>query len=549
MNSSRTVLALLANVALATTACGVFGSDTPTSAEPATQAPAPDADGGVIEGPKAPPITGPAAQNELTDELGIFVASNGLDIADGTHGHPLATIQAGIDKAKTVGKRVYVCAGLYKQALVIADSISVIGGLDCTNNEWRTGTGVSRIESPTSPAMRAKDIKSATRLEGLDVTAPNATAPGGSSIGLLADHAAALVVARSKIVAGNAMKGDDGGEGIALSNAATVNGSAGLDRVQCVFGAGGTSTCAAVTNVNGSFRDWNVPALGVPGSNACVGAPNHVAEAGGRGGNGGLHEYGQVPVPGTNPPQTMLLFHDYAGRLGNAAALYATANAPDARTGAPGIDGTDGKNGAATGTLSADGYVPADGTNGSDGATGSGGAGGNGADPTEATPKADGAVWRGWGGAGGGAGGCPGLAGKAGKGGGASIAALLIEGAVTFDGSELVAGQGGTGGLGALGSPPTAGGAPGNNPRADIPALSGKPGGRGGAAGISGNGGSGPSAGIAHVGAAPNLVGANKIAPGAGGAEIQVRSRTDGLGVTKTVPATPAGASKAILPL
>ncbi|MBF5067312.1 hypothetical protein G6O45_29365, partial [Salmonella enterica subsp. enterica serovar Istanbul] len=98
-----------------------------------------------------------------------------------------------------------------------------------TNNEWRTGSGVSRIESPTSPAIRAKDIKSATRLEGLDVNAPNATAPGGSSIGLLADHATALVVARTKIVAGNAMNGENGTEGTQLSHAATANGASEVE--------------------------------------------------------------------------------------------------------------------------------------------------------------------------------------------------------------------------------------------------------------------------------------------------------------------------------
>jgi len=398
----------------------------------------------------------------------------------------------------------------------------VIGGLDCTKLEWRTGSGVSRVESPTSPAILAKDIKSATRLEGLDVNAPNATAPSGSSIGLLADHATALVVARTKIVAGDAMKGDDGPEGAQLSNAATAAGVTGNNSIQC-----GSSTCAPVKDANtGVTVYWKIQGLTPGGTNTCVGGAAHVAESGGSGGSGGLHRYGYVGMP------AFLLFHDYGGRFGNST----------------GYDGTDGPSGAAVGTVSVDGYVPADGVNGADGATGHGGAGGNGVDPDNATPATDGAVWRGWMAASGGAGGCPGLAGAAGKGGGASIAALLDESPVTFDASELVSGQGGGGGLGALGSAPTLGGAAGVNPRPDLPALNAQPGGRGGIAGVSGNGGNGPSAAIAHLGAAPILIGANKTTPGAGGAEIQERSTT-AFGITKTVAATPAGVSKAILPL
>lgn len=537
-SSSRIVLALLANLALAGTACGVFSSDdSPSSPETPQPQPQPGADGGVVDGPKAPPVGGPAAQNELTDELGVFVASNGFDGADGTHGQPLATIQAGIDKAKTVGKRVYVCAGTYTQALVLADSISVIGGLDCTKFEWRTGSGVSRIESPTSPAILAKNITSATRLEGLDVNAPNATAPSGSSIGLLADHATALVVARTKIVAGDAMKGDDGAAAVQLSNAATADGVTGNNSFLC-----GNSTCAPVKNpITGATLYWNIPALTPGGTNTCVGGAGQVAESGGRGGSGGLHQYDKTGTVG------VFALRDYRGQNDNSTS-YGRTNTPDVRTGAAGADGMDGQNGAAVGTVSADGYVPGDGVNGADGATGHGGAGGNGLDPTEASPVTEGAVWRGWMAESGGAGGCPGLAGAAGKGGGASIAALLHESPVTFDSSELVSGQGGGGGLGALGSAPTVGGAAGVNPRPDLTALNAQPGGRGGLAGVSGNGGNGPSAAIAHRGAAPILIGANKTTFGAGGAEIPARSTTS-FDITKTIAATPAGASQAILPL
>ena len=523
--SASAFAALLANLAFAAAGCSVFGGDDDPAGAPAadTATPARD-DGG--DAPKAPPVGGPATPSELTDALGVFVSPAGSASADGTHANPLATIQAGIDQAKRVGKRVYVCAGTFREALVLADSISVIGGLDCTNNEWRVGSGVSRIESPSSPAIRATDITSATRLEGLDVNAPNAATPSGSSIGMLAYHASGIVVARTKIVAGNAMKGDDGGEGTQLSNAATANGGNVTASIQCV--AGGTCERSPIKN------DWAPPSGGAQGDNTCVGAPGFVAQSGGYGGSGGLYK---VVLSGAAAGVAFELYRGFT---------YATSSGVHDLTSAAGDNGSDGAN-ATTGAISREGYAPADGTNGKNGATGSGGAGGDGFGP--GSPQVVDQLWRGWGGAGGGAGGCPGLAGTAGKGGGASIAALLVESPITFEATELLTGQGGAGGQGTFGSAPTAGGLAGANPYASTyPMLSAKPGGRGGAAGISGNGSSGPSAGIAHVGAAPKLLGANKITPGTGGAAIAARSRST-LGVTKTIPATPAGLSKDILAL
>jgi hypothetical protein len=39
------------------------------------------------------------------------------------------------------------------------------------------------------------------------------------------------------------------------------------------------------------------------------------------------------------------------------------------------------------------------------------------------------------------------------------------------------------------------------------------------------------------------------MVPGAGGTAVDARSRTDALGITKTIPATPAGLSKDVLTL
>ena len=122
---------------------------------------------------------------------------------------------------------------------------------------------------------------------------------------------------------------------------------------------------------------------------------------------------------------------------------------------------------------------------------------------------------------------------------------------MTFDGATLTSGLGGDAGQGTLGSTPLPGGVrnnpeiPGQNPTL-APAL-GHDGGRGGAAGISTNGGSGPSAAIAHSGAAPVVAGGSAMAHGGGGAAIAERSQVVLGGLTKTIPATPAGAAQDIL--
>ena len=392
---------------------------------------------------------------------------------------------------------------------------------------WHVGAAHSRVDSPTNPAIRAFDITTATRIEGLDVFAPDANAPSGSSIGLIADHAAALTVASSKITAGNAAKGADGADGPQLVNAPTVNGSAGWDQRNCTAGGGCNHD-----GLRPTF--WALPPRGQHGENVCVGAPGFVGEPGGFGGSGGLYE---IDLVGTQSLPEL-----YQGRT-----TYMFENGEHARTSAAGTDGLDGTSAPSTFAISRAGFVSASGIAGKNGTPGFGGRGGDGYGSNTSDPRV-GDVWTGWTGAGGGAGGCPGLAGTAGQGGGASIAAVLVDSALTFDGAELVAGKGGTGGLGSFGSAPTAGGAPGANSNSAIPTRSGQPGGRGGAAGISGNGASGPSLGIAYTGTKPVISASTKVTQGAAAPAIDARSRTT-LGVSKTIPATPAGIAKDILAL
>lgn len=523
-SSAVAFAALVANLAFVGTGCSSYDSASePTTADPA----APTRDNAAADVPKAPPVGGTPSPNELTDELGVFVSTGGQPNAEGTHARPLASIQAGIALAKRGGKRVYVCSGTFHETLAVADSISVIGGLDCTASEWRVGATRTRVESPSSPAVLAANITSATRLEGLDIVAPNATEPSASSIGLLATHASALVIVNTKIASGNGMKGDDGADGVQLANSPTASGGPSTIAAACVY----PTTCAFAFNIG-----WFRPLPATAGTNACLGAPGHAALPGGVGGSGGVWE----PVNDVSA----FHFHPYKANPANSSDGGDTNH-----TSAAGTDGTDGDSATANGSMTSDGYTPTNGKAGVDGSPGAGGAGGAGRTPEpDFDPNTAGVtgVWRGMSGAGGGAGGCPGLAGSAGKGGGASIATLLVDSSVTFDNAELRAGHGGDAGHGTLGSAPTAGGSPG--PNVLYSPMNGKSGGRGGAAGVSGNGSSGPSIGIAHTGGAPDIRKTTTITAGGGGAAIPARTRNT-LGVIKTVPATPAGLSKDILAL
>ncbi len=523
----RKFSALFLIVGSLSAACGSSGSGgeapTPTP-DPGTSPPAPGADAAPPPPPKAPVVTGTPDDSEINEMLGIFVAPSGAANGDGSRAHPLATVQAGIDRARLVGKRVYACTGTYKEALVIADSISVIAGLDCSAPIWKTGAARSRIEAPTSPAVRAKDITSPTRLEGLDILAPNATAAGASSIGVFADHSPAITLAKSSVKAGDAASGADGTEGIQLVQSASAVGNSPVPAGKCTIGSGAfkQQRCGLLENVP--------PAGAKGGVSVCLGAPNVSGGPGGNGGTGGLRQAEADPGSLDNIPRWGQVLSP--PQYGDARPLPATL----------GENGADGPSGAANGSLSASGYAGADGVAGADGKGGGGGRGGRGYSPENFLPDALG-VWFGERGEGGGAGGCPGLAGTPGSGGGASIALALIESPMIVDSTQLTAGTGGAGGHGSFGSDPTPGAASG----APLSADSARFGGNGGFAGISTNGSSGPSIGMMHVGPPAGFQAGGRATAGSGGAAIPAQSRTGAFDTVRTIPATPTGESKDIL--
>ena len=455
------------------------------------------ADGG---GPPPVPPPPPTKPNEITEQFGVFVSTEGQANASGTRAAPLASIEAAIARAKNENKKkVFVCEGSYAEALTLADGVSIEGRLDCATPDWKLDTSKHvNLASPSSPAIRATNITSATRIDGFQVTAPDATEPSGSSIAVIAVDSNGLTFAGGSLAAGSAMRGADGTDGMQL-------------KMWIAVGAGRGDEWATAPAVAFEQRQGGSGQVA-----ACLRPDDSVfAQMVGASGDGS----GFFTRASRNDPWATL----------NARSRGAAPVPSGATT--QGVDGTS----ALAGILGAEGYTPGD---GADGTAGSVGRSGKGGAPDELPPPNVIEYGKTYGrsGAGGGAGGCPGLPGTAGKGGGASIALLAIRSPVRLDKVDVSTASGGAGGRGTFGSQPAPGTAGGYDGAAMMYSSPGEGGGR---SGVSGNGAGGPSLAIAYQGGAPVLTQANTTV-GAGGAGIEARSQNG-----KTIPASPAGVSLA----
>jgi hypothetical protein len=472
----------------------------------------------------------------VTEALGVFVSSgSGSASGDGSRSKPLATLSAGIAAAKGSGKRVYACAETYAEALILENGVSVFGSLAC-ESAWKPVTRHATVHSPSSPAARSQGITVVTRVEGIDLTAPDAVASGASSIALVADGSPGLRFHLCTFHGGQGAAGAAGASGVQLVDSPT--GKAGSDGTTA-------GTCSGPTTP--ICEGWHDAQPG--GLNSCSGEVGHDPGPGGSGGSGGRFSAPQLvftwtaftPATGRGLPESATAATAVGGLYGSSLPM----------AGADGSHGPDGVSGGPVGVLSAAGYATANGTVGSAGAPGQGGGGGTGVGLQQLqadfgsryAPGASGFTNTAdaWGapGGGGGAGGCPGLSSQAGVGGGASIAIVAVASPFVLDSVVIETSSGGAGGAAGVPSMPTLGGAGG---AAFDAAQGGAAGGAGGLAGVSGNGGGGPSIGVASQGTPPQIL-TSTVHLGAGGAGVPVRT----LG-SYVIPASSSGSTVQNLP-
>jgi hypothetical protein len=403
----------------------------------------------------------------LPPSLATYVsASRGDDTNSGSQVAPFRTIQRGIDAtAAGGGGIVHISGGAYPP-VALRSNVSLVGAHNPDTWLVDTANFTTRIDGGPVAVQGAKI--SNVVLRNLFIVAGHGTGAGASSIAVGLQEATGVVIADSRIVAGNGAAGVDGNAGTPGTNGA--NGGNGEKAGDGDGGSGaGGSLSALRRGGNGGDGAFGLLAAGEAGTVGNAG--NGGAQGGGRGAGGSI----------SNGPG------GHAGNGGSGAS--GTTGVSAARLGFY-LPGTCTP--ACFGT-----YLLAPAANGTIGRSGGGGGGGGG-----------GAVagvllvpLRSAGGGGGGQGGNGGGGGVAGSGGGASISVAAFHGSeVTFQNNTLQTGNGGAGGRGGNGGARGSGGSGGSGgTTATVFQFRGGDGGDGGSGGTGGAGGSGAGGPVAGV--------------------------------------------------
>ncbi len=391
----------------------------------------------------------------------IFASPNGDDTFAGTRETPVKTIAQALKLAQQKGlPGVYLDKGIYSGSVTMVAGIGIYGGYDSGNLWSRSAANDTQIVGGTT-AITGSGINKETHIELVSVKSADGTSPGQSSYGVfVANSSGPIILGQLKVNAGNATTGAVGAAGTAGSNgqtpaAAGVNGctnSCGACNNQGLGGKGAASACSADGGDGGNGGcDANNGSAGIQGKGS---AP---------GGGGGGGSYASCPLGSSS-----------AGGQG--------------KDGSPGTDGTLGAQAAASGTMTAAGYLPAAGGDGVAGTNGSGGGGGGGGGGGSSgflnACNGD----KGGGGGGGGSGGCAATAAKGGGGGGGSFGVFVFSSTVTINGGTIASGRADDGGKGGNGA---SGGTSGPGAAAGAGSNDASGGGRGGNGGVGGNSGAG----------------------------------------------------------
>ncbi|MBU6160986.1 MAG: hypothetical protein KGO50_07670, partial [Myxococcales bacterium] len=441
-------------------------------------------------------------------------ANGGRDVAGcGTYLAPCASVQGGIDLARTTaGKtRVRVSTGLYRENIVLANGISVLGGhsnLNWVRNADVFGTSIRGADVASSIGgaadrivVTADSITSVTEFSGFIVSGVNGGA-GGNSVGVLVRNSNSnLRIQNNEISAGaggsgtTGTAGTPGQTGVAGGNGGTAK-RANDGAAEVAGGTGGARSCDGSAVSGGRGGNGEDPTATISGG-ILIPSPN------GPGANG----------QGASPGAGGVAGFDLLGRFNGVSNSCSVSGVIAGSPGAAGANGVDGNGGAgatnANGSLSGILWRAASGANGVAGVSGSGGGGGGASGGVDEELTTSNLYPPG--GGGGGSGGCAGASGVGGGGGGASFAVYVVfSGSTPASTSDMptissnrlrrgVGGKGGDGGTGGGGGEGGAAGSGGailageNYSFCLVPGAPGGVGGRGGHAGGGGGGAGGVS--------------------------------------------------------
>ncbi|WP_437330303.1 hypothetical protein [Sorangium sp. So ce381] len=435
----------------------------------------------------------------VVDRCAVFASAGAASGGDGTKARPYASLSEAIASAN--GKRVLVCSsGVFEESVTVNAAIEVIGGFDCNAGWTWSPAARSTIGGPANKvALTLTEDAGGTRVRSFTISAANATATGGSSIGVaVADIDAQLD--HVDVIAGNGMNGANG-----ETPAVAQDGANALEDV--------SSACLVAVY------------SGQPGVTTCEDGETS-GGVGGLGGQPAVDEgRGQTGGDGTPPavsPTELGLGGTGHGQTGGTGE---TTECRDGASGARGASGSAGAAGDRT-TLTLVGVTGGDGGAGVSGTRGQGGGGGGGAKAGRFCMASGGGYIDGAGasGGGGGAGGCGGTGGGGGKAGGSSVGILSLGTKLALTDVTIAVGKAGNGGEGGGGSPGGSGGmgGKGGSRVAGAGSLAGCMGGKGGAGGDGGPGGGGRgghAVGIAY-----------KVTPSPAAAEVPFTGGTAGNG-------------------
>src|SRR5262245_30275104 len=257
------------------------------------------------------------ASGPVADSCGIFASSSmGDDANPGTQAAPVRTIAKAIELAGSASGIVYGCAGEFHEAERVTSSVHIFGGRGCSHG-WPYVGGTQKTSLTTGPDATPLKLNDGinTTIQDLHVLATAATAPGGSSIAVIADGATAKFIGCT-LEAGDGSPGQSG-QPFTMTATPGENGVAGgmaCSASQVLGGEGLPNTCGSTISLGGGG--------GPGGANAgSPGAPGEPALSA----NGGI-------------------------------GASTTGDCAEGTAGEVGMDGTAGANASGLGTIDSNGY-------------------------------------------------------------------------------------------------------------------------------------------------------------------------------------------------